>query len=105
MPIQMGAWERRDNADRRAMGNTALELCRILRKRDGITSSRFYWYGTETIVVLTEGEAAALDTPSQGAPADYARVGFALADMARNILNWRLADPRTGEETYRQAGR
>ena len=105
MPIQLMIWERRDSGDRETMGNTALELCRIMRRRDGITSARFYWSVSETIVFLTEGEAAALDTPGQAALADYARAGLALADNARQVLNLRLGEPRDALETYRAAGR
>lgn len=105
MPIQLTVMERRDNADRRELGNTVLALCRAARARDGITSSKFYWYWTDTIVVVTEGETAALDAPGTAAPEEYARAGFALADMARLVMNWRLAEPRAGEETYRRAGR
>lgn len=62
MPIQLSVWERRDNGDRETMGNIALELCRITRRLKGITSSRFYWYGSESIVFLNEGEAAAFSS-------------------------------------------
>ncbi len=102
MPIQLYAFERRDNADRRELGNTALALCRAARAREGISSSRFYWYGPDTVVILTEGEATALDAPTS---ADAAKALFALADLARLVMNWRLAEPRAGEETYRRAGR
>ena len=105
MPIQLMICERRDNGDREAMGNTALELCRIIRRRDGIAAARFYWSGSENIVFLTEGEATALDTPAQAAPADYARSAFVLADNARITLNMRLAEPRDALQTYRSAGR
>lgn len=105
MPIQLMIWERRDNGDRETMGNTALELCRIMRRRDGITSSKFYWSLSETIVFLTEGEAAALDTSGQAAPADYYRAGLAFGDNARQVLNIQLAEPRDALETYRAAGR
>jgi len=102
MPIQLGIWERRDNADRRELGNTALQLCRIIRKRDGITSSKFYWYTLDTVVILTEGETAALDAPGT---AESARALFDLGDLARVTKYWRLGEPRAGEETYRAAGR
>ena len=105
MPISIGIWERRDNGDREAMGNTALELCRIIRRRDGITSARFYWSLSETMVFLIEGEAVALDTPGQAAPAEYSRAGLAFADNARQVLNIRLAEPREALGTYRAAGR
>ena len=102
MPIQLWVLERRDGADRNDLGNTALEACRVARAREGIRSARFYWYGPDTIVLLTEGDAAALDAP---ASADGAKAAFAMADMARLVMNWRLVEPRAGEETYRRAGR
>jgi len=104
MPIQLTAYERRDNTDRRAMGNKALEICRIVRTTEGIRSARFYWYGTETVVFLMEGETAALDAPGGERP-EYGQAGFDLADMAKNILSWRLIEPRAGEDAYRAAGR
>ena len=102
MPIQLYVCERRDNADRMALGNAALAACRSIRAREGINASRFYWYGADTVVILTEGEAAALDAPGD---ADYARAAFDLMDLARMTMNWRLTDPGSGEETYRRAGR
>jgi hypothetical protein len=105
MPIQLTIYERRDNGDREAMGNAALEACRIARKREGITSARFYWTGTETVVFLFEGEAAALNAPFTAAPADATRLAFTLADNARMTLNIRLAEPRDAVQTYRAAGR
>jgi hypothetical protein len=108
MPIQLVIWERRDNGNREIMANSALELCRIIRKREGITSSRFYWSGSEAVVFLTEGEAVALNAPLAGleaVPADYTRLGFVLADNARQTLNMRLAEPRAADASYRAAGR
>jgi len=106
MPIQLQVFERRDSADRRELGNTALAVCRAIRAREGISSSRFYWNWTDTIVVVTEGETAALDS-SFGTdwPEEHARAGFALADIARLVMSWRLFEPRAGEEMYRRAGR
>jgi len=102
MPIQLQVLERRDGADRRELGNTALAACRAARAREGVSSARFYWYLADTVVILTEGEATALDAPGS---AEGARAAFALADMARLVMNWRLVEPRAGEETYRRAGR
>ena len=102
MPIQIMVCERRDNADRMELGNAALAACRSIRARAGISSSRFYWYLTDTVVILTEGEASALDAPGD---AEYARTGFELTDLARVTINMRLVDPRAGVETYKSAGR
>ena len=105
MPIQLWIWERRDSGSRETMGNTALELCRIIRKRKGINSAKFYWSGSEEVVFLMEGEAAALDTPAQDNLAEFGRLGFTLADNARMTLTKRLGDPRDALQTYRTAGR
>jgi hypothetical protein len=105
MPIQLMVWERRDSGNREAMGNTAVEMCRIARKNKGMTSSRFYWSGMESIVFLNEGETAALDVPGAAAPADFWRLAFTLADNARMTLNMRLAEPRDALQTVRAAGR
>ncbi len=107
MPIQLQVWERRDSADRNALGNTALDLCRISRAVDGIRSSRFYWNGADNVVFLTDGETAALDTLGDPAKvtADQARALFALADLANATLSMRLGEPRAGAEAYSRAGR
>ena len=103
MPIQLTVFERRDNADRDALGNAALALCRAVRARDGIRSSRFYWIGADNIAILTEGEAAALDAEDTRPELD--RALFALTDLARGTTSWRLLEPRAGVEAYRRAGR
>ena len=107
MAIQLQVWERRDSADRNALGNAALDLCRASRATEGIRSSRFYWNGADAVVFLTDGETAALDALADGAKvsADQARALFTLSDLAKATLSMRLAEPRAGEETYRRAGR
>ena len=103
MPIQLTIWERRDNGNREVMGKTALELCRIFRKSDGVTSSRYYWTG-DGVAFLTEGEATALDTISPEAQQDYSRAAFVLMDNARPTLNIRLQEARDALK-MRDAGR
>jgi hypothetical protein len=49
MPIQLTVLERRDNVDRDVLGNAAFAMCRSVRKREGIRSSRFYSYGPQRI--------------------------------------------------------
>ncbi|MBW1711077.1 MAG: hypothetical protein JRJ73_14555 [Deltaproteobacteria bacterium] len=63
MPIQLVVWERRDGADRVDLGNAALAWCRAARAVEGVHSSKFYWYGPDTIVFLTEGETVTFDAP------------------------------------------
>ena len=107
MPIQFQVWERRDSADRNALGNAALDLCRANRAIEGIRSNRFYWSGADAVVFLTDGETAALNDLGDNAKitADQARAIFTLSDLAKATLSMRLAEPRAGEETYRRAGR
>jgi hypothetical protein len=102
MPIQLIVLERRDSVDRDVLGNATLAMCRSVRSREGIRSSRFYWYGPDTVVIFTEGEAAALNAPIDEA---YARARFELADLAKMTMNWRLVEPKTGVEAYHLAGR
>ena len=102
MAIQQVIMERRDNADREALGNAAVAVCKASRVQDGISSARFFWYGADTIVFLIEGDGAALDGP--GTP-ESAAAAFAMSDLARLVSNWRLIDPRAGVDTYRRAGR
>ena len=106
MPIQIQVWERRDNADRNALGNAALDLCRTSRI-DGIRSARFYWHGADAVVLLTDGETDALNDLGNAAKttADRSRALFALSDLATATLAMRLTEPGVGQEAYRRAGR
>jgi hypothetical protein len=103
--IQLTFLERRDSGSRETMGNAAIEMCRIVRKRKGINSAKFYWYGPDEIVFWVDGEATALDNPDPATLADYNRVVYTLADHALMSVNKRLIDPRAGVENYRIAGR
>ena len=102
MAIQLIAYERRDNTDRMEFGNVALASCRARRKKNGISASRFFWYSADRIVIITEGEAEALDSPGD---AELAKAMFGLSDLARVTMNWKLTDPQAGMETYAMAGR
>jgi hypothetical protein len=105
MAYRLFIWERRDNADRAAFGNTALAACKIYRKTDGINSARFYWSGTERIGILLEGTPAALNSPGAGAAPSDAKVAFDMADLARQTDDILLSEAKTGEELYKSAGR
>jgi hypothetical protein len=107
MAIQISIWERRDNGSREIMGSIALELCRILRKKSGINSARFYWAGSEEIMFLCEGEESALDSIPRVLDwgPEYAKLAFALADIARLTLNKQLITPQTAAQNYQLAGR
>ena len=101
MPIQLMIYERRDNGSREAMGNSALEMCRAARKREGITSARYYWTG-DSIAFLYEGEADALNYPyAEDQIEKYGRAAFVLMDNARVTLNSRLVDARDALQMQR----
>lgn len=96
-------WDRRDRADRAALGEAALSFCRATRQQDGVQACRFFWTGPDQVVVLTEAEAMAdLDQPPKP---DQAQALFGLADLARQTATERWLDPRAGQEAYRVAGR
>jgi len=95
MPIQLYVFERRDDVVAEALENVALDVCRNLRAREGIHSSRFYWHGSDSVVILTEGETVALDAR---ADRNLARAAFVLAVLARTTMNWRLDEPRASEK-------
>ena len=102
MAIQLIIFERRDNTDRAELGIAALNMCRATRKLEGITSSRFFYQGADTLIMLTEGEDSALDAQID---AERAKAIYNLTDLARMTKNWRLIDPKTGMEYYQLAGR
>ena len=103
MAMQVSWWERRDQADRDALGRAALEHCRALRTSEGLRSARFYWLGPDTLVLVEDVES--LDVPSEAMGTDQARTFFALADLARQTRYERWQDPGSGEAFYRLAGR
>jgi len=103
MALQVSWWERRDAADRDALGSAALAHCRALRATEGMRSARFYWLGPDTLVLVEEVES--LDIPAEAVQTDQARTLFVLADLARRTHAERWQDPGQGEAFYRLAGR
>ena len=103
MAILIDRWERRDNADRNALGTAALDLCRAVRAAEGTRSARFYWNGPDAIALLWDAESAEVFDRPPTQPA--ARAVFALADLARNTGSERWSEPGRAQETYRLAGR
>lgn len=101
MAIAFTRWDRRDSADRAALGLAALAYCRAAK--DAGVRARFYWSGADSIVILNEAEApGALDqTPTT----DVAKTLFDLADLAHQTAQERWIDPRSGTAAYQAAGR
>ena len=103
MALRATYWERRDTADRNALGNAAYDYCRTSRGVKGIRSCRFYWTSADTIVILADAESAEVfDRP--GTP-ELGKAAFVLSDLARSVRDERWIEPREGVEAYRQAGR
>ena len=103
MALRATYWERRDGADRNALGNTAYDFCRASRGVEGMRHCRFYWPNADTIVVLADAESAEVfDRP--GTP-ELGKAAFVLADLARQVRDERWVEPREGVEAYRRAGR
>jgi hypothetical protein len=103
MAMQVSWWERRDGADRDALGRAALAYRRAARAQDGVRGARFYWLGPDALVVAEDVES--LDIPSTSLTADQARAAFALADLARRTSQERWQDAGVGEAFYRLADR
>ncbi len=103
MAMEVSWWERRDIADRDALGKAALAHCRALRQTPGMKSARFYWMGPDTLVLVEDVES--LDVPSEELEATQSATFFALADLARQTRQERWQDPAQGETFYRLAAR
>lgn len=103
MAMEVSWWERRDPADRDALGQAALAHCRALRATAGLRSARFFWLGPDTLVLVEDVES--LDVPSEELEQEHSRTFFALADLARQTRRERWQDPGQGESFYRLADR
>ncbi len=91
-------WERRDGADRNAFGMAALGLCRALKATDGVQDARFYWSGTDNLVVLTHVDSA--EVLNRAPSAALAAANFGLADLARETGSETWFDAATGKAMY-----
>ncbi len=103
MAIIVNHWQRRDSAGIEEFGNAAYEVCRAERAIEGVSSSRFYWLNSDTIVIQDEAESfEVFDRP--GTP-ELGKAIFAFSDIARPLSTERWQEPRAGTEIYRRAGR
>ena len=103
MALEVSWWERRDPADRDALGRAALDHGRTLRQTAGMCAARFDWLGPDTLVLFEDVES--LDVPSEAMGTDQARTFFALADLARRTRYERWQDPGSGQAFYQLADR
>lgn len=99
MAIQYSRWERRDGADRDALGRAALAACRATRT--DTSRSRFYWASADEIVILAEAPETRdfFREPTAEGAAAY----FALSDLARRVDYQLWAEAGRGEQTWRLA--
>lgn len=96
-------WELRPGADRVALGNTALELCRFNRSLEGSLSSRYFWPDANAVVILHEVDNPRVVFP--GPSADGARIAFNMSDLANRTAFEIWSGAGQGTETNRLAGR
>jgi hypothetical protein len=103
MAIIVNHWQRRDRTTIEEFGNAAYELCRAERGVQGISSSRFYWVNSDTVVIQSQAESfEVLDRT--GTP-EVGKAVFALSDIAHPVSTERWQEPRAATELYRSAGR
>ena len=103
MAVMLSKFQRRDTADRVALGTAAFELCKQQRAVPGVTASRFFWTSADDIAILAEAESPlAFDEPMKP---ELATAVFRLADLALQTANERWTDPREGVSVHTRAGR
>ena len=103
MPLFISKWERRDGADRDALGRAALNVCRWARAQESVRDARFYWANADTVAFVTGVEPGGRWGIGSGLPptADGSRVQFALSDLARLGSSEEWQDANVGEQAFR----
>jgi hypothetical protein len=100
MAIQYQRWERRDGANRDALGKAALSYCRALRT--DTRSARFYWATPDTVTILVQAPEVS-DFYGGAATPEGARATFTLSDLASMAATENWTDAGRGEQTFRAA--
>lgn len=100
MALQIDYWHRKDNADRNDLAFAALQVCRVWRGRDDVTSSRLFWQGWNDLTIVTEGEPTFRNFNPQ---ADMAKATIALADLADPTAHHFMAEAKLGHEAFERA--
>lgn len=104
MPLHVAKWERRDNADRDALGSAALTVCRNARGVDGVRNARFYWANPDTVAIMVDAEPGSWGPGSGSGPTpEGAKAMFGLSNLARMTSSETWGEARTGEEAYRMS--
>ena len=103
MALGITLWRRKDGADRNELALAALQVCRVWRSRDDISSSRLFWRGWNDIAIVTEGDDTMFDF--RGTDPDMAKASSGLADLA-DVVDWyQLGEARQAQQAYEAAGR
>jgi len=100
MPMQITHWHRKDGADRNDLAFAGLQVCRVWRGRDGISSSRLFWDDWNNLAIVTEGEPGAF-SPGIGPDPDMAKAMIALSDLADRTAEYRMAEAKLGHDAYK----
>ena len=102
MPLHVTKWERRDGADRDALGTAALTMCRFARSNEGVRNARFYWANTDTVAILVDADPGAWGPGSAGDPtAEGAQAIFGLSDLAHGVAQETWGEAGAGEALFR----
>jgi hypothetical protein len=102
MAIVYSRWQLKPGADRKALGDLALEMCRAAKGNEGVRSARYFWADSNTVTTLTDYEAPRYIFAGTPTPEGTKR-GFALSDIA-NRIDWEVwQDARAGTDAYERA--
>ena len=103
MAIIVNHWQRRDGNGIEDFGNAAYEVCRAERGVEGVSSSRFYWLNSDTLVIQSQAES--FEVFDRAGTPELGKAIFALSDVARPASTERWQEPKAATEAYRRAGR
>ncbi len=105
MPIGIQVWQRKDGADRNELALAALQVCRVMRGYDDVSSSKLFWGGWNTIALIAEGDDTMFDFRGNDADMAMAMATAGLADLADMVQGYQLGEAKAGQESYERAGR
>lgn len=99
MPMNFTTYHRKDATDRNDLAFAALQVCRVLRGRDDVESSRLFWQGWNDIAIVTEGEPSMRGDRDEPNPA-MAKATRDLFDLADPIQDFWLAEAKRSQGAY-----
>lgn len=102
MPLEFTMWHRKDGADRNDLAFAALQVCRVLRGRDDVHSSRLFWQGWNDLAIVTEGEPTMRNGDGTPEPA-MAKATRELSDLADIAESYFMGEANRGQDAYKAA--